>query len=80
LALYLHCAICSRKQADGLVSGAAWRRVELPPGAAVQHPSVNGSTARACPTCVQQYDDWYDRAVSSLGLSGGSGESIRASA
>ena len=73
MALYLHCVICSRKQADGIVSGAAWGRIELPAGATVQHPSVNGSTARACPTCMGQYPDWQDRAYSSLGVSGGAG-------
>ena len=31
--LYLVCAVCSRRQADGLISGAAWGRAELPPGA-----------------------------------------------
>ena len=71
MALYLHCVICSRKQADGIVSGAAWGRIELPAGATMQHPSVNGSTARACPTCMGQYPDWQDRAYSSLGVSGG---------
>jgi len=73
VALYLHCVICSRKQANGIVSGAAWGRVELPVGAPVQHPSVNGSTARACPTCMGQYPDWQDRALTSLGVSHGSG-------
>ena len=71
MALYLHCVICSRKQADGIVSGAAWGRIELPADATVHHPSVNGSTARACPTCMGQYPDWQDRAYSSLGVSGG---------
>jgi hypothetical protein len=69
--LYLHCAICSRKQAEGLLSGAAWGKVELPTGTAVDHPSVKGSAARACPTCVAQFSDWQDRAMTSLGLSGG---------
>jgi hypothetical protein len=73
VALYLHCVICGRKQANGIVSGAAWGRVELPAGASVVHPSVNGSTARACPTCMGQYPDWQDRAYSSLGLPGGAG-------
>lgn len=78
MALYLHCVICSRKQADGIVSGAAWGRVELPVGA--DHPSVNGSTARVCPTCKGDYPDWPDRAAASLGLSGGQSSPMSASA
>ena len=42
--LYLVCAICDRRQADGLLSGAAWGRAELPPGATIQHPAVKGTT------------------------------------
>ncbi len=80
MALYLHCAICSRKQAEGLLSGAAWGRVELPPGSTVDHPAVRGSSARACPTCVGQYPDWQDRALTSLGLTGGLGQPLSASA
>jgi hypothetical protein len=71
VALYLHCVICSRKQADGIVSGAAWARVELPASAAGVHPSVNGSTARVCPTCKGDYPDWESRALTSLGVSSG---------
>ena len=71
MALYLHCVICSRKQADGIVSGAAWARVELPASAPVAHPSVNGSTARVCPTCKSDNPDWEARALTSLGVSSG---------
>ena len=71
MALYLHCAIWSRKQADGLLSGAAWARLELPVGAGVDHPSVKGSTARACPTCIGKYPDWQSRVLSRLGFSSG---------
>jgi hypothetical protein len=71
MALYLHCVICSRKQADGLVSGAAWGRLELPPGATVDHPALRGSTLRACPTCIQMQPDWQTRVLASFGLSGG---------
>ena len=70
MALYLHCVICSRKQADGLVSGFAWARLELPADAQVEHPAVRGSSARACPTCVGQYTDWQGRAMSTLGIAG----------
>jgi hypothetical protein len=71
--LYLRCAICSRQQADGLISGAAWGRLELPPGARVEHPALKGSTLRACPTCMGQHPDWQDRVLSGLGLASGFG-------
>lgn len=69
--LYLRCAICSRQQADGLISSAAWGRLELPPGAEVEHPALKGSTLRACPTCVDRHPDWQERMLSALGLGGG---------
>jgi hypothetical protein len=71
--LYLRCVICNRQQADGLISGAAWGRLDLPPGAAVQHPAVNGATLRACPTCIGTHPDWQDRVLATLGLGGGFG-------
>ncbi len=73
MALYLHCVICSRKQADGLLSGAAWAKTPLPAGAAVDHPAVRGSVVRTCPTCVSAYDDWQTRTMVVLGLHNGSG-------
>jgi hypothetical protein len=72
--LYLHCVICSRQQADGLISGAAWGRLELPPGAEVEHPALRGSTLRACPTCVGSTPDWQSRVLRSFGL--GANESL----
>jgi hypothetical protein len=69
--LYLHCVICSRKQADGLISGAAWGRLELPPDADVEHPALRGSTLRACPACIGSQPDWQDRVLSALGLGAG---------
>jgi hypothetical protein len=57
--------ICSRKQADGLISGAAWGKLELPH--AVEHPAVHGSIARACPTCMGRHVNWQQVALSSLG-------------
>ena len=69
--LYLRCVICSRQQADGLISGAAWGRLELPAGTEVNHPSLNGSTLRACPSCVQTHSDWQERVLVSLGISPG---------
>jgi hypothetical protein len=76
--LYLRCAICSRQQADGLLSGAAWARLELPLGAELEHPALHGSTLRACPSCASQ-PDWQNRLLSSLGLGpGGGGFGLRA--
>ena len=46
-----HCAICSRKQADGLISGAAWGRLELPRGTG-STTRRSGLDAPRCPTCV----------------------------
>jgi hypothetical protein len=69
--LYLHCVICSRQQADGLISGAAWGRLELPPGADVEHPALRDSTFRACPNCMSEHPNWQDRVLSGFGLSAG---------
>jgi hypothetical protein len=69
--LYLRCAICSRQQADGLISGAAWGRLELPAGVEVEHPALRGTTLRACPTCIGRHPDWQDRLLSALGLAPG---------
>jgi len=66
--LYLHCAICSRQQADGLISGAAWGRLELPPGAEIEHPALKGSMFRVCPTCMQRHPDWEASLLESFGL------------
>jgi len=74
--LYLRCAICARQQADGLLSGAAWGRVELPPGATVEHPALRDSTLRACPSCSSE-PDWQNRLLSSLGVSPQAGFSLR---
>ncbi len=66
--LYLRCAICDRQQADGLISGAAWGRLELANGVEVEHPALKGLTLRACPTCIGRHPDWKERALESLGL------------
>jgi hypothetical protein len=68
--LYLRCVICSRQQAEGLISGAAWGRFELPPGSDVEHPALKGSMFRCCPSCVQRHPDWRESLFSSLGLDG----------
>ncbi|MBA3432940.1 MAG: hypothetical protein H0U08_02480 [Actinobacteria bacterium] len=65
--LYLHCAICGRKQADGLLSGAAWGSTTLPTGAKTEHPAVRGSVVRACPTCVGRDEDWPTTARAAVG-------------
>lgn len=67
--LYLVCVICDRRQADGLISGAAWGRMELPADAEVAHPAVNGSALRACPSCVSGDTRWQEAVLVSLGLS-----------
>ena len=68
--LYLRCALCSRQQAEGLISGAAWGRLELPAGVEVEHPGLKDSTLRACPACVSRHPDWQESLLSSLGLGG----------
>ena len=67
--LYLRCALCSRQQADGLISGAAWGRLELPVGLEVEHPALKGSTFRCCPACIQRHPGWEDELLTSLGVS-----------
>jgi hypothetical protein len=67
--LYLVCAICDRRQADGLISGAAWGRMELPPDIVIEHPAVKGTTLLTCPTCVGKDPGWAQNALGSLGLS-----------
>jgi hypothetical protein len=66
--LYLRCAICSRQQADGLISSAMWGRLELPAGVDVDHPALRGSTLRACPTCVSRQPDWQEHVLAALGI------------
>lgn len=66
--LYLRCAICSRQQADGLISSAAWGKLELPPGTELEHPALKGSMFRVCPHCIQRHPDWKSSLFESLGL------------
>jgi hypothetical protein len=54
--LYLSCALCGRKQADGLLSRGAWGHLET---------EANG-TLRACPTCKTQHADWEVRLVAAV--------------
>ncbi len=67
--LYLRCVMCSRQQADGLISGAAWGRLELPAGVEVEHPALKGSTFRCCPVCVERHPDWQTELLASFGFS-----------
>jgi hypothetical protein len=57
--LYLNCALCGRRQAGGLLSSAAWGRVE--------QASANGATRAAelcaCPACVERHPDWREQLV-----------------
>jgi hypothetical protein len=66
--LYLRCAICSRQQADGLISSAMWGRLDLPVGVEVEHPALKGSTLRACPSCVSRHPNWQDHVLAALGV------------
>jgi len=67
--LYLRCVICSRQQADGLISGAAWGRLELPVDTVLDHPALVGSALRACPSCIGGDPHWQNRVLTSLGIS-----------
>jgi hypothetical protein len=67
--LYLRCVICSRQQADGLLSGASWGRLELPADVSLDHPALVGSTVRACPSCIGGDPHWQNRVLASLGVS-----------
>lgn len=69
MALYLHCAVCSRKQANGLLSGAAWGKAPVPPGAVVDHPAVRDGHVRACPDCVGRHREWHIVALTAVGVS-----------
>jgi hypothetical protein len=52
--LYLHCGLCGRKQADGLLSRGYWGHLEA------------GSHALcACPVCKQSAD-WETRLLATL--------------
>ena len=53
--LYLHCAICGRKQADGLLSRGQWGHVVLP----------DGTPRQACPACKSANADWESVLVAS---------------
>jgi hypothetical protein len=75
--LYLRCVLCSRQQAEGLLSSVSWGLLELPAGAVVHHPGVRDSKARACPACVNGHHDWRQQVLTVLGLSSSTGYSVR---
>jgi hypothetical protein len=77
--LYLRCALCNRQQAAGLLSGAAWRVLELPAGSNVQHAAVHEGVVRACPSCAS-HADWEHQVLVMLGLAPDAGYSIRVDA
>jgi hypothetical protein len=51
MTLLLHCTLCGRKQADGLLSRNAWGHLSL----------EDGHVLRACSSCRGQYSDWEIR-------------------
>jgi hypothetical protein len=53
--LYLHCALCGRKQAAGLLSRGHWGHLEVQTG-----------PIRACPTCKERYSDWETRLLATV--------------
>lgn len=54
--LFLHCELCSRKQADGLLSRGFWGHLDV----------ANGHTLRACGDCKSSNADWEDRLRATL--------------
>jgi hypothetical protein len=49
--LFLHCEFCGRKQADGLLSRAAWGHLEL----------GDGRSLCVCAGCKVSNADWEER-------------------
>jgi hypothetical protein len=58
--LYLHCGLCGRRQAEGLLSRAAWGHLEL----------EGGAVLKACPTCRSAAPDWEERLLTGAGEQG----------
>lgn len=56
MGVFLHCHLCGRKQADGLLSRNYWGHLEVRVGAVL----------RACPTCKEAHGDWAERLRTSL--------------
>ena len=68
MALYLHCALCSRKQAHGLLSSHAWGKHPLPDGVSIEHPAIHDGHVRTCPSCCGQHRNWPVLAFAALGV------------
>ncbi|HXV58979.1 MAG TPA: hypothetical protein VD704_14030 [Gaiellaceae bacterium] len=56
MGVFLHCQLCGRKQADGLLSRNYWGHV--------RHAA--GQELSACPTCKETHVDWEHRVLASL--------------
>ena len=51
MTLFLHCGLCGRRQADGLLSRGYWGHVTV----------GDGTKLSACPTCKGTHADWERR-------------------
>ncbi|HEU4451198.1 MAG TPA: hypothetical protein VFR63_14625 [Gaiellaceae bacterium] len=60
MGVFLHCYLCGRKQADGLLSRNTWGHLRL----------ESGQTLTACPMCKEGNDDWEQRLRATLNGSG----------
>ena len=49
--LFLHCSLCGRRQADGLLSRGHWGHVR----------AADGTTVSVCPECKGRHVDWPER-------------------
>ena len=58
--LFLHCELCGRRQADGLLSRGYWGHLDI----------ANGHTLRACGDCKNAHADWEDRLRATLSAPG----------
>ena len=63
--LFLHCAFCGRKQADGLLSRNSWGHVR----------AADGTTLMACPGCKATDTGWESRLLATAGPAASSRES-----
>jgi hypothetical protein len=54
--LFMTCALCGKRQAEGLLSRGAWGHFEV----------SEGHFLRACPRCKAQYVDWEQRVQASV--------------
>ena len=54
--LYLHCELCGRKQADGILSRGFWGHLDV----------AKGHTLRACGDCKSSHANWEERLRATL--------------